>query len=114
VTQINDAQLGPDAGSFRGLCGALVPLLDDLLVQDIDFPNHEEAQILDDVRRQRLIRNAVTLYVESKTLALNAAPIRKLDGEIEADAHVCHATSFMKQKVGTVAWGSIRCNRWCT
>jgi hypothetical protein len=111
VTQIDDARLGLGENIILALRRALVLLIDYLLVEDIDFPNHEEPQILDDVRRQGLIRNGVALYVESKPLALNAPAIRKLNGEIEADALVYHATFFMTRKAPTVAWRSMRCNR---
>jgi len=49
----------------------LLRLIDYLLVHDIDFPNHQEAQILDDVRRQGpRPKMAVALDVESKTPGL--------------------------------------------
>lgn len=70
-----------------------MPLFDDGLVENLDRSDHEQAQILDDVRGERIVRDGVSIDIESKTLALNAPAIRELHREIETHAFFSHCIS---------------------
>jgi hypothetical protein len=71
-----------------------VLLVDNLLVQNIDLANHQEAQILDDVGSQVFVRNCVAIDIKSKPLTLKSTSVRKLKCEIEGDALVYHRISL--------------------
>src|SRR6266403_1418733 len=95
VAQVNEANVRREQPSsiFRpGL--PLVLLFDNLFVQDVDLPDHQEAQIADEVGSQVIVGYCVNIDVEAKPLALKSAPIRKLHGEIKGDALIRHSTSF--------------------
>jgi len=72
-------------------CGTgapLVPLVDDLPIQDADLSYHQQAEILDDVFGQRLIVDAVCIDIQTESLPLYSPAVRKIDFEVEANSLV--------------------------
>jgi hypothetical protein len=75
-----------------GRCRPLVRLLDDLLLQDAGFSDHEQSQISDDGLRQVPVRDVIADDVPSEILALNAAAVREFNLKIELDAFLHHGS----------------------
>ena len=66
---------------------------EDDLVADPDRAHHQEPQVADDVVGERQIRDVVALDVEPEPLALQAAPVRELDVEVELDPSIGHRSA---------------------
>jgi hypothetical protein len=89
---------GADARTFGGTAekwnpssgSALVRLRDDLFVQNTHLPDHQQAHIPNDVSGQCVIGDRVTLNIQAKSLALNAASVGELNLEVKTHAPVSH------------------------
>jgi hypothetical protein len=69
-------------GSSRRL-GPLVPLGDDLLVEDAHLLHHQQPHVLHYLSCQLLLGDVLTFYVEPETLPLQAAPVGEVHLEVE-------------------------------
>ena len=79
VAQVNDVNVRLDNTSIFRPGFPLVLLFDNLFVQNIDLPDHQEAQISDDVGGQVIVGNGVTIDVESKSQAASTRPVPSRD-----------------------------------
>src|SRR5262245_27207463 len=75
--------------------GALVPLLDDLLVEDLHAPHHPQAQVANDVLRERVVVDVITVDIEPESLPLQATAVGELHGEIETRTLVGHLRNLV-------------------
>src|SRR5215218_2717619 len=63
--------------------GPLVPLGDDLLVEDAHLLRHEQPHVLHNVSCQLLLGDVLAFYVEPEVLSLQASPVGEVHLEVE-------------------------------
>jgi hypothetical protein len=76
---------------------ALMGLVDDLFVEDLDGADHEEAQVADDVIGEGGIGNIVAVNIKAEVLALEAAAVGELEFKVELNAFG-HGRTFKMMK----------------
>lgn len=77
-------------GEWRGVTGALVRLLDECLVGDVDLVDHQEAEVGHEERSSLLVTEGGAGDVEPEALPLEPAPVQEGDVEVELDAPWLH------------------------
>src|SRR5262249_39076671 len=69
----------------------------DFFSQNANLLYHQQAQIADNICRQRFIGDIASCYIEAEILALDTTPIGEIDLEVEFDApvvpilHICES-----------------------